>query len=726
MRKLGASKDVIGILFVGLFLGALSAYGQVVTGIIVGTITDSSGAVVPSAAVTVTNADTDVTRSVVTNSSGSYSVPDLPPGSYRVAAAKQGFKEGIYTGVTLSVGGTARVDITLEPGQVMQSVTVNAAGVERLQTETAQTGRTLSVSEVAQLPLTQGHNFQNLLNLNPGTAVAQRQHSTFYNPQNSMSSPTNGVPARGNTFNIEGINDNARSGLLQTYIVPMEAIQEVAVTSSNYDPQQGTALGSVVNVTLKSGSNSFHGSGYWFYTGNTLNARSFFEVGPNGAPFRFPHAVDNYYGGNLGGPIQKDKTFFFVDYLRHPQRLGNFYTFTVPTAAMRQGDFSDPALPTIYNPATGDTADCFQGGNAQLCGTGRVPFSGNTLPKVDPVAQTLLSHVLLPNTNQGATGLQKYQSNLLISSVFQKDLGDLDVKIDRYQTEHDHISGRFSYTNPNLNQPGIFGVYGGPLAIGGTNGVEGKGNQSTYSVGINWVHVFSPTLLSEARVGVSRLKNTAYPVGYGQDLSTQVGIPGANLNPFTSGLTAQNIQGFSNPLLGVFSSFPWVRAQTNIVVANKWTRVHGNHTMDFGFEYYRIRDDLLLVGWPMGAMTFSAGTTSLNGGTSGNFANAFASFLLGTPSRVQWGFANEFPAFRQNQIFPYIGDKWQASNKLTANLGLRWEYYGPPTPHFAGGFSNYNHNPTIFSLRVWAVSPGTKVCTRTSAILDRAWASPIA
>jgi Carboxypeptidase regulatory-like domain/TonB dependent receptor len=698
MKRLSLGKKLLVFLAVDLFLAALCTYGQVVSGTIVGTITDTSGAVIPQAKVTVTDVDTGVSRILTTDSSGNYSVPQLPPGPYKVTVEKRGFARGIHTGVTLFAASTARVNITLNPGSVTQTVTVNGAAAPLLQTDTAQTGRTITVAEVSQLPLTQGHNFQNLLNLDPGTAVAERNHSTFYNPQNSMSSPTNGTPSRANTFNIEGINDNERSGLLQTYILPMESIQEVAVTSSNYDPAQGTALGSVVNVIIKSGTNGFHGEGYEFYTANALEARSFFEVGTNGAPFKFPHSVDNYYGANLGGPIQRDKTFFFVDYLRHPQRLGNFYTFTVPTAAMRQGDFSDPALPTIYNPASGDLADCLQGGNASLCGTGRTPFPGNLIPASEPVAERLLSHVLLPNANQNAPGLQKYENNLLISSAFIKNLSDLDAKIDRYQGQHDHISGRFSYTNPSLDQAGIFGVYGGPLAIGGTNGVEGTGSQSTYSTGINWVHTFSPTLLEEARIGLSRLRNTALPVGYGQDLSTQAGIPGANISPFTSGLTAMEIEGFSNPLLGVFSSFPWVRAQTNIVLGNKWTKIHGNHTLDFGFEYYRIRDDLLLVGWPMGEMSFNSGTTSLNGGTAGNFANAFASFLLDTPSSIQRGFANTFPAYRQNQIFPYVGDTWQVSKKLTFNLGLRWEYYGPPTPHFAGGFSDYN--PTTDNLQL--------------------------
>jgi hypothetical protein len=667
------------------------AYAQVVSGAIVGTITDSSGAVVPRAKVTVTDVDTNVSRGLTTDSSGYYSVPDLPPGPYKVSAEKEGFAIGIHTDITLFAASTARVDITLEPGSVTQSVTVSGGMVPKLQTETTQTGIAITNAQVEALPLIENHNFQNLLNLAPGTAVATRDHSTFYNAQDSMSSPTNGNPGRANTFNIEGINDNNRGSWLQSYIVPVEAIQEVDISSSNYDPAQGSALGTVANVIIKSGSNAFHGEAYEYYTGNGLDARSFFEVGVNGGPFKFAHSVDNYYGANLGGPIQKDKTFFFVDYLRHSQRLGNFYALSVPTMAMRAGDFSDPALPTIYNPATGDSADCFLGGNANLCGTGRMPFSGNNLSaSLNPIAESLISHVLPPNANLNAPGLGKYVNNLLVTNAFTKDLSDLDLKIDRYEGQHDHISGRFSFTNPSLYDPGLFGIYGGPISTAGMQGLEGTGNVTTYLTGISWAHFFSPTLLTEARVGLTRWRNVATGVGYGQDLNTQLGIPGANISPYTSGVIAITGEGFSDPLIGVFSSFPWVRAQANIEFSDNWTKMHGNHTFEFGLQYHRRRDDLLYSNWPMGEFGYSPGTTSLNGGAGGNFANAFASFLLDIPSSSTRGYGSIFPAYRANEIFLYGGDRWQVTPKLTLNLGLRWEYYGPPTPHFAGGFDNYN------------------------------------
>ena len=256
-----------------------------------------------------------------------------------------------------------------------------------------------------------------------------------------------------NTFNIEGISDNQRSQLLQIYIPPIEAIQEVQITTSNYDPQQGTALGAVTNVILKSGGNQFHGEGYYFYQGDALSAKSYFQTTPKN------HAVYNYFGGNIGGPIQKDKMFFFVSFLEYRQHLGEFYQVSVPTAAIRTGNFSDAALTPIYDPTTGDTVDCLPGGNAKLCGTGRTQFSYNgvlnVIPpsRLDPIAQALAVARDHAECNQSAAGVLKYQNNLLTGSGFTQDTPDVDVTIDRFFKTNDHLFGRFSFERPTL-EPG--------------------------------------------------------------------------------------------------------------------------------------------------------------------------------------------------------------------------------------------------------------------------------
>ncbi len=687
-------------LLLGAIFSTLMTYGQNVNGTIVGTVTDATGAVVPDATVTVLDVDTTVRHVVTTDSSGYYSLPDLQPGHYTVSAGKQGFATAVHSGLVLFVDTTLRVNATLNPGEVTQTVSVSSEAVPQLQTESADTGINIQTQQVADLPLSTGRNFQNLLSMLPGAGYTVKDHSTFFNPQLSMSTTVNGQSSMYNTFNIEGVDDNQRSQLLQIYIPPAEAIQEVQVTASNYDPKEGAALGAVTNVILKSGGNQFHGAVYYFYQGDALAARQFFQTSPK------THAVYNYIGANVGGPIQKGKTFFFVNYLEYTQHLGEFESgISVPTPDVISGNFTNPVLTPIYDPTTGDTTDCLPGGNPSLCGTGRTQFSYNGQPnvippsRISPVAQALLSHVLPPNANQSTSGLQKYENNLLTSSLFTQDTPQIDVTMDRYFASNDHLSGRFSYEKPTLNQNGMFGVWGGPLSGGGIAGEEGHGTEATYSTGINWIHPFK-SMLSETRIGISRFNNLAFPTGYGQNLSQQVGIPGANRDAFTSGVSTIANTGFSSPLIGGCNNCPWTRAGTLTTVVENMTKVAGNHTMDWGLNYIRWRDDLLLVGYPTGYFGFSAGTTALNapGAPKSGFANQFASFLLGIPSSVQNGYANIFPAFRQNQTFLYFGDRWQMNPKTTVNLGMRWEYYGSPTPHQVGGFSNYN--PTYNTLEL--------------------------
>src|SRR5579883_328665 len=407
------------------------AYVKAVNGTIVGTITDETGAVVPGAQVTITETSTNASRSAATDGNGYFSFPDLPPGGYSVKVAKQGFATAQRTDVPLGVNSTVRVDLQLRPGQVTETVNVSTA-LPVLQTDTAKTGDTLSAVQAEQLPLGNNRNFQNLLNLVPGATRTEFNHSRFFNPQNSLNNQVNGTSSLGNNFQFEGVNDNERTGLLQVYIPPAEAIQEVNVTTSNYDPEQGAAVGAVTNVIFKSGTNEFHGSAYEIWRGDRLDARGFFDFGTNGQPFVKPRLVTNYFGGTIGGPIVKNHTFFFFDILRNTDHEGQFQRLSVPTAAMKNGDFSDPALAKIYDPQTGDTVDCLPGGNANNCGVGRKQFPGNIIPatRIDPIIAKLLALVPNPNANLTAPGTQKYSNNFQESTGFIQDNTSFDVKLD--------------------------------------------------------------------------------------------------------------------------------------------------------------------------------------------------------------------------------------------------------------------------------------------------------
>ncbi|MGH9667871.1 MAG: TonB-dependent receptor domain-containing protein, partial [Bryobacteraceae bacterium] len=677
-------KDVTGNVRLTCAVGAIAlfsavySYGQAVNATLLGTVRDSTGGVLPNAKVTITETGTGVSRSNQTNESGNYTFPDLAPGRYAVSFEAPGFKKETRQGVVVEINTSVRIDGELQPGNVSESIEVTAAPPV-LQTDRADTGRKIDTVVAVNLPLGTNRNFQNLLNLVPGTTRASFQHSQFFNATSSLQTEVNGQMRMGNNFQIEGIDDNERTGLLQVYIPPVEAIQTVDVSTSNFEAELGRASGAVTNVQLKAGTNSFHGAAYEFLRNNDLNARSFF-VPSNG------HLAYNYVGGNIGGPVLRNKIFFFADYLKVLDHEANTNNETIPSMDFRAGDLS-AAPTTIYNPFTGDSE-----------GTGRTPFPDNRIPlsMINPVSAKILGLVPGPNRPFDPT---KPNNNYFALLPFTKDTDSLDVKIDDNITDKDRLSGRFSFQRPLINQAPIFGLAGGPAQ----GAFEGTGIQRTYSAGLNYDRIFSNTLIAEFRVGAAHYHNEALNADYGSTASTAIGIPGVNVSQFTSGLAGVTINGgFSNPMVGYSPSLPWIRAEANIDVVNTWTKILGNHTFKFGIDLRRLRDDLLQEQTfsPRGAFTFSEAQTSIPGAKTG-FGNDFASFLLDQPSKVGRDLNIYFPAYRAWQFFSFAQDKWQVSPKLTLDLGLRWEFYPPATPQFAGGFSNYD--PTNNTLVVAGV-----------------------
>jgi hypothetical protein len=648
------------------------AYGQAVTGSVLGTVTDASGAVVANAKVTLTEVNTGVSRSAVTNASGNYAFPDIPEGGYSVTVEAPGFKKEIRQNVRVDVNTSARVDVQLQPGNISQSIEVTAAPAA-LQTDRADTTVTISTLQTANLPLGVNRNFQGLLNLVPGTTPATFQHSQFFNAVSSLQTEVNGQLRMGNEYQIEGIDDDERTGLLQILIPPNEAVQTVDVSTSNYDPELGRASGGIANVILKSGSNSFHGAAYEFLQNSALDARSFFNptVG---------HIAYNYFGGDVGGPIIHNKLFFFADYLRVNDHEATSTQETIPSLTTRTGNLSAFST-TIYNPFTGNSTT----------GVDRKPFAGNIIPSnlINPVSATILS--LLPAPNEPFKESSP-SNNYFGAPPFTKTTNSFDTKMDYDINDKNRLSGRLSFSWPITFQAPIFGSELGGAANGS---FQGTGSQKTYSSGLNYEHVFSPTFLTEFRFGVAYYHSSATPSDYGSADATKIGIPGVNISPFTSGQVGILINGgfgnSTNPFIGYSASLPWVRSEANIDTVNNWTKIVGNHTFKWGVDLRRVRDDLLQdqTFSPRGLYTFSANQTSIPGAKTG-IGNDLASFLLDVPSQAGRDVNTYFPAYRDWWFFAYGGDKWQVTPKLTVDLGLRWEFYPPGTPAFPGGFSNYN------------------------------------
>jgi len=649
------------------------AFSQAVSASFVGTVTDSSGGVVANAKVTITETNTNVSRSMNTNESGNYTFSNIPPGLYQVTVEMTGFKKEVRSAINVAVDSTARADIQLQPGNVSETVEVSAEAMV-LKTDKADITSNIDTTQIEELPNLFNGNYQLMLSLVPGVSEPTEQHSQFFNASSSVQMNTYGQARMSNNYQIEGIDNNERTGLLQILIPPKEAIQQVNVSTSNHDPELGRGTGAVSNVVLKSGTNQYHGAAYWNLQNSAFNARTFFNPSVG-------HIAYNQVGGNLGGPIKKNKLFFFSDYLKTMDHEGNTNQTSIPSLPYRAGDFSADATHIVYDPASAP--------DSNLNGAGRTPFPGNIIPasRINPVSAKIFS--LMPGPNE-AFGALTQTNNYFVLLPFQKTTDHIDSKVDYQITDKDRFSVRFSYEKPVIFQAPQYGPQLGGPAQGA---FQGTGVQRTYSTGLNWDRMVTPTLITQARVGVAYYNNIASNSDYGVNDATNLGINGVNINQFTSGQAFVQIDGYSSPMIGYSSSLPWVRAEANIDFVNTWTKMQHNHTIKFGVDVRRIRDALLQdqTFGPRGQIFFGTNQTSQQGSPGGTgLANDVASFLLDVPRQVARDVNTYFPALRATQAFLFLADQWNISPRLTASMGLRWELYFPFKPQFPGGFSNYD------------------------------------
>jgi hypothetical protein len=702
LRGLGR-RGILAAATCGMLLGSGVLHAQAVTGTIVGTVTDPTGASVPQAQVTITLTGQSATYTAVTNSSGNFTEPNLPPGVYSVTVTAPNFKKEDRENITLDTNTTQRVDVALVTGSMSETITVSSAP-PLLQTDRADISTTITAAQIADLPLSSGNSFQSLLNTVPGMAPVVFNNSQFFNANNDLSTNANGQSSYVNLYQIEGIDDDQRTGIHIILVPPAAAIANVDITTNNFEAEFGRAVGTVVNVTLKSGSNNFHGSVFQNMENNGVNARNYFAKTPNG------RLVYNYTGASLGGPVLKNRLFIFGDFLRVSDHELATTTASIPFYNVSNNTLNLSGYKgQVYDPNTGDTANCLGSTANSACGKGRTPFAGNLIPLSNPgisktattVFQAIDAIARNPATNlSSAAYLAGATSNNLTQNLgFSKDYISYDIKSDYTLSQKSHLSYRFSHQKTTTFQAPTFGAFlGGPAG----GGFEATGIAAAYSTGLNYDHVFSPTLFTEARVGVAHLRNSAQQTDYGANDARTIGIPGngpngTNNTITSSGQVAFTVGNFSSPLIGYSASLPWLRAESNIDFANNWTKVIGNHTVKAGVDVRRVRDDLLQGNNNAAAgqfgfgenQTSAPGATPFNGSVTGQ-ANDIASVLFDVPSSVGQDTNSTFPAYRQTWLFFFLSDKWQVTPKLTLDIGGRYELYPPATPRKAGGFVNYN------------------------------------
>ena len=670
------------VLGCALLCAPFAAFGQAVYGSITGTVTDASGAAVPRAKVIITDVGKGVTYNTTTNESGNYTQGHLVVGTYSVRVEATGFAAYLKQGVTVEVDSVAQVNAQLSLGSVGETVSVTAEAAI-LKTERSDVADVMTTKAVSELPVL-GRDMSKLYFLVPGvqatgTTAASEQPQDIYRPT------IGGQYWGGINFQLDG-TDNRESVLGEPVITPnLDAVSELKITTTAYDAEFGQASQAVISAQTKSGTNDIHGSGFWYRRDQHGAARDPFAqaqpiVGTGGA--FLPPTLWNQFGGSIGAPIQKDKTFIFGDYQGSRQKNGGSLLTRVPTAAERTGDLSDLNT-AIFDPCPG--GDC----SAPLAN--RQQFTGGIIPtaRLSPQAQALLQFIPLPNI-AGATGASPNYS-ASNSGIVGSDA--FDTRVDRYQTEKLHMFGRYSFLKTDQTNPGAFGYAAGGPAFS-TMAFAGTASLRDQSLSYGADYVFTPQWLADFRFGFFRYRVFVNPNGVGTSPAKDAGIPGLNLdNYYTSAMPNFRLNGtggfqFGYSLTTNSCNCPLNEQENEFQWVGNMTRTFGNHALKFGVDV-RWQQNLRVPSdsHRSGEVIFDPTTTEgPNGGGLG-----LASFLLGNVQSFSRYVSNSTTAAeRQHRLFSYVQDTWRVTPKLTVNYGLRWEIYFPQYVNAkdAGGFQN--------------------------------------
>jgi hypothetical protein len=670
-----ARQHSLPLLFaIALVVTALTTNAQTLYGSLTGTVTDSSGSAIPNAKVEALNAGTGVAKTMTTDDRGSYIMSDLAPGTYKVTISAPAFGTRVQDGAIITINTVLRLDATLSVSTVTENIVVSASAVT-LQTDRADINNLIGAKQIVDLPLinSQGRNFQVLYKVLPGFTPPVEVHSDSGNPQRSMATQANGMPQSSNNTKLDGATiSHPWLPRLVAYLPPVEAVEQVNVVSNSFDAEQGMAGGAAMNVTIKSGTNQIHGAGWEFHTNSAIKARNYFYClySCTGDPNRAPKNLQNQFGGMIGGPIVKNKLFFFADWERTTRRQAASALRTVPTAAMRNGDFSATGT-TLYDPSTGN-AD----------GSGRTPFAGNIIPvgRIDPAAKIMSD--LIPQPNQSV-----FPNNYLAIGGYTLLRDNVDFKINYHPNDKSQIFGRYSFSPSEIFDPPSLGEAGGDATNGGQ---PGRAPGLIQSAAIGGTYTLSPRIVLDGVVGYTRLRLAAQNVdidkNYGLDL---LKIPGTNgTDPLQGGyprFTFTQFSSLGNPNV----SNPFLFRDNQYVTNWNIGWVKGAHSIRFGFEYSRYDINHFqpqASHGPRGGFTFGGGVTSLRGGAATTGFNSYADFILGMPTTMGKDIQYMNPAtVRMPSYGFYIRDSWQITRKLTMDYGIRYEKYPPPTRDHSEG-----------------------------------------
>jgi len=644
------------------FLTGDRAFAQLITADILGTVTDAAGAVLPNAKITVVNTDTSEGRTTQSSGSGDFFINLLPPGPYRVTVEAPAFKKFVTT-VTLVAGDRARTDAQLQVGDTTQSVEVTAT-TPALQTDSSTMRDTVAAKSVQDLPLN-GRNYITLVETAPG-AAAGPSNSIISGTRPDDRRQTSAVVANGQneTFNnhlVDGLDNNEREQFSILYRPSIDSVEEVKIDTNAYPAEEGRAGGAVINLITKSGTNKFHGGAYEYFRNTQLNANDFFA---NSAGIGRAEFHQNQFGGSAGGPIIKNKTFFFADIevLRLIQGK-NTGLLAAPTAFEKAnpGNFSDVGGPVI--PPT----------------------------QLDRVAVEYLA--LFPAANiPGAPPTANYTGNVN-NQYFAKTV---DARVDHRFSDKDSMFGRFTYNPTTTVYPTLYPkVQVDGILVNPGNGIyPGNSTENSQAYMLDYIHIFSPTLAMELKGGFTRLNIATLSANQGTNLSNLFGIPGADVNQYVSGLMNVSINGYTGTgscnTLGDCTSVPIYEIDNVFQEEGTFTWTRGSHNIKFGAGVIRRQEQYYQIQNGTGDFVWSAAT-------AGAPPNSLANFLEGVPTTITRQYPYQFQYYRTWEPHVFIQDDWHATRKLTLNIGLRWDHIGQLQSATAQR-SNYQINTNTFCI----------------------------
>ncbi len=629
------------------------------TGTISGQVTDPRGASVPNAVVKVTEQTTGILDTVTTGTDGYYTASFLKPGVYSVEVTAPGFSIGVAKNLTLDIQKVLQQNFQLQVGTVQQTVNVEGA-TALLNTESTEVGDIITPTSIIQLPLN-GRNFSQLGLLVPGVTpgpvggIRQSQGGNE-TQRDGAEITTSGARGSFNLFTIDGLDD--RDQVVGTIkIFPnLESIGEFKMQVANTDAEFATG-GAVVNVITRSGTNAFHGSAFEFLRNQDLDSRGYFDGAK--APFR-----QNLFGGSIGGPIRKNKTFFFADYQGQNKHTATTVLDSEPTAAMRSGNYN--GVDTVYDPNTYNSST-----------NTRTPFANNTIPasRFDPVGVNLLQVFALPN-------LPGVVNNFRFSPLTVQTQNEWDGRLDQTFTEKDSMFARYTYGGEDQKIPADFPVQQNgvlnPLAFVGSTGRvnHAPSTQAT----LQEIHTFSPNLVNQIALGYTRWYLDVTNADIGNDTSQKLGLQGSNTTYEGSGLAVLSLSGYTGE--SASNSIPEIVPQNTEQLSDTISWTHGQHSMKFGGSVIHNDFGFFQLTSPAGALTYTGTYTNNPVSTSGT-GNPWADFLLGLPassSKVSVPYGVPYLSYTEGGLF--WEDQWRATRKLTVTIGTRWDLFTWPVERY--------------------------------------------